>query len=335
MRVIASEEYRKLENRNDIQNANFFHEYIGTRYLSKKSFANVFYQLKKRNKQTAVELLNRKLKFKPNNIDAMRFKAEIYFCNNLYLEAWDVLEDLLYLLPKDPEGLFLSAICAHIANKVSEKEEKLKQLQFISKRLFEEFNQIVHLVESNKNRLDFSQDIPKEIQFDVFILHGERLKENGEMTDSAKARVQLACEMLDEFPSAKVIVCGGPVHNNYLEGLASYNYLLHLGINEQRIIMDVSTLDIVSNVVTVSEIILQQAFKNVCIVSTSDLLARRWLALTCRFKYLGLRQPVYGIAKNFGEIEEIPDREIHSMYNTVVRSWGIFEVNFFNKYSLE
>jgi uncharacterized SAM-binding protein YcdF (DUF218 family) len=103
-------------------------------------------------------------------------------------------------------------------------------------------------------------DLPEDTSYIVVLGAGL----NGtEPSRVLRDRLDTACDTMEKYPEASVILCGGQGFNELIpESLAMYNYLIARGADPDRLIRESRSTDTVENIKNASEIIVSRGGKS-------------------------------------------------------------------------
>lgn len=97
---------------------------------------------------------------------------------------------------------------------------------------------------------------------------GETLTENGELTDSMKARMHDAYDLIIMDLTSQIFLTGGNAVNNVTEAEAMYAYLVNiLGANSDNIILDTESSTYVEKITTVTQLLEENYYRQSIVIS--------------------------------------------------------------------
>ena len=116
-------------------------------------------------------------------------------------------------------------------------------------------------------------------QADCILVLGNKVHEDGTLSDRLKARVDKALELYNTHKAKKIIVSGGLGKEGHYEGTAMKAYIVNNGIPETDVIVDDKGIDTQATAVNYSIIAKENNFRSVIIVSQYYHITRTRLAL--------------------------------------------------------
>lgn len=330
MKLKGLESDISLFNKHRLDNKRFFKEYVGLRFENNKVFRPIISQLRMQNYENANQMLENLVTYGPNKTDAFRFRGEFYFTYHQYLGAWEQYDQILKKHPLDTEALLISSVCAFVLNDLDEYNERLKILKFHTPHVALKLEFYIDLITKYNSLKPFKTTLSDETDIDFIILYGERRPSSGELSADLHSRLQKTLTLANKFTEADLIALGGPVHNKHYEAVASYNWLIEHGISAERIILDMSGLDVVTQTFAIIDLVKQNQYKNLLISSNYDVLPRQFLSLYAALHENQLNDvELNGVIINDSGSVCIPDIESLKIWHTTFRSAGVFTKQFF------
>lgn len=320
----------ELFNKNRIDNKKFFREYIGDRFEQQHKFKPIINQLRMQNYEKANQLLSQLIDINPRDIDALRFRGEFYFTYSKYLAAWEQYDQILKLEPRDREALTISTICACALGDYIEYDDRLKVISFHYPHIASKIEYYIHLIMEHKELNDFDDKLEDDVEIDLIVLFGKKLYKDGQFPPDLSHRLEQTLTLSRKFPKSDILSLGGAVHNRHYEAVATYNWLVDKGISEKRLILDMTGLDVPTQSMAVIDLITQNHYQNVLILSRPEYLPRHYLSLTASLNGNNLDQiQLHAINQEVIEHVDIPEREQLKIWQTTFRSAGVFTKAFY------
>jgi vancomycin permeability regulator SanA len=149
---------------------------------------------------------------------------------------------------------------------------------------------------------------------DCILILGNKVNENGTLSDRLKARVDKGLELYKLRVSPKIVVSGGLGKEGYYEGTEMKNYLVKNGISESDIIVDnngVNTMESANSFLSISK---EYDFKSVLVVSQFYHISRTKMI----FKRKGLSQ-IFSAHADYYEFRDVYSliREFFGYYQCI------------------
>lgn len=319
-----------LSNKNRLDNKKFFKEYVGLRYEHNKAFKAVINQLRMQNYENANQLLENIVTYGPNKTEGFRFRGEFYFTYQRYLPAWEQYDQILKVIPRDIEALFITSLCAYILNDFTEYNDRLKLIKYQAPHMAVKLEYYIELITKFTSKNHFKQELDSDIDIDLIILYGKKVEDNGSLSQSSQDRIREAINVSKKYEHADIIALGGAVHNKHFEAAALNDSLIENGIDSERIILDMTGLDVVIETFSVVELLTQKPYKNLLILSYSDDLPRQYLSLTAAvFEKHFTDINIYGVSHDEPQTTELSEIERLKSWHSTLRSAGVFTKAFF------
>lgn len=319
-------------NKNRRHQTGFFKEHIALRYRDNDLLQPAIQQIRNQNYQKANLLLGKLAQQYPNNLDVLRLRGEFFFTYFSYLSAWEQYDIILKLKPHDQEALVISSACAYILRKEKEFISRLTILKYRYPHLADKLMYYLKLNQTYFRKLDFPTQIPKESKIDLIILFGKQINHDGSLSNELLDRMKTALSAAVSYKQAKIITLGGAIHNQYYEGEVLHNWLTDHHIQPQRIILDLSGLDLVSETFAVLDVIRQNNYKNILILSSKNDLPRHYLSLEAAINSENLYNiTLYPVNNPQNNLLEISAKEQTKSWQSTLRSAGVFSSKFYNK----
>lgn len=318
-----------LFNKHRFDNKRFYKEYIGFRFEHLKEFRPIINQLRMQNYQNANDMLEELVRDKQNNIDAYRFRGEFYFTYQQYQAAWEQYDQILKIESRHKEALLMSSACAFILNERAEYEERMKVLKFIAPQTANKLDKYLIAIQDFLANLPIKNVSSQHSTINLIILYGKSLPDSGEISPSLLTRLEKVLSLAKKNQQSDILALGGPVHNKHIEALTVYNWLSKHGIAEQRLILDMTGLDVVIQTLAVIDFLKEKPHKKLWIVSENDVLPRQFFTLRMALKENGFTDVKLTPMGTPSESSEgIPEIERLKIWHSVLRAVGIFAKDF-------
>lgn len=317
-------------NKNRLDNKKLFKEYIGLRFENNKEFKPIINQIRMQNYENANQMLEKSVKYGVHKMDAFRFRGEFYFTYQEYLGAWEQYDQILKNDSRDIEALFISSVCAYALGDIDEYDDRLKHLKFYSPHITDKLIFYIQLI-SKYNTVNLFDDDPTSIsKVDLIILFGKKLPSNGELSESYLSRLERTLEFSQRYPNSDIIALGGAVHNKHYEAIASYEWLIENGVSAKRVILDMVGLDVVAQTLSVIDLLQQEGYTDLLIISDSDMLPRQYLTLTAALHERHLSNvKLHGLNHEDVNHKTISRIECLKCWHSALRAAGVFTKQFY------
>ncbi|MBG9981957.1 YdcF family protein [Aerococcaceae bacterium DSM 111020] len=179
-------------------------------------------------------------------------------------------------------------------------------------------------------KTDFPIDFPKETDIDLIILYGKQINHDRTLSKELDSRMMKALQAANCYSNADIITLSGAVHNQYFEGEVLHNWLIDHGVQVQRILLDLTGLDVVSETLAVVEVIAHEKFQNILILSSPNDLPRHFLSLKAAIHSHQLEGISIFPMNHLKEWRvKIPILEQTKSWQSTLRSAGIFTAEFY------
>lgn len=250
-------------------------------------------------------------------------EAEVFITHNLFPEALERLTIFLDKYPNDLQALFLAAaVSAQLENEY-EKLHYLEKLEDVCQPLANIFRRIVGFVNEHIGQVDLEERIPEGVAFDAIVLYGNRMEEDGSMSEALERRLEKTLELLEKYPNAKLLASGGAALTPFSESDAMTEWLTDRGVARERIYMDEFARDTVGNIIGY-EMLLKEydlTFDHYCCVTSLSHLARAWMGFVVGMERHEVPfESIHAAAPEAPNSIEVPEIERFFTLFTVIRS---------------
>lgn len=250
-------------------------------------------------------------------------EAEILIIGSQFSKALEQMNFYLAIYPNDLQALFLSALVSKQLGNETEMLTYINRLEEVSPSLADILKNLLAFVEQHIGQVDLEEDIPTDIAFDVIVLYGNRMEEDGSMSKALTSRLEKTLVLLEQFPDAKLLASGGAALTPYSEAEAMMEWLIEHGIDKKRIYMDEVAKDTVGNIFGYEKLLKRYdlQFDNYCNVTSLSHLARAWMGFVAAFKRNKIPfKGIYAAAPEPPNAITVSEKELGFTLFTVVRA---------------
>lgn len=250
-------------------------------------------------------------------------EAEILITHNRFSEALERLNIFLDEYPEDLQALFLAAAVSAQLKNENEKRHYLERLQEVCQPLADIFRRLLAFVNEHIGQVDLEERIPEDVAFDAVVLYGNRMEEDGSMSEALEKRLEKTLALLEKYPKAKLLASGGAALTPFSEADAMMEWLTDRGIDRERIYMDEYAKDTVGNIVGYEMLIEEYNLElnHYCCVTSLSHLARVWMAFIVGMERNEVPfESIHAAASEAPGSIEVPEIERFFTLFTVIRS---------------
>lgn len=226
----------------------------------------------------AMQLVTDRLQERPDDIEVRLLCAEVLCIMDHYERAFNVVVDAIRIDHENLQALALGAILSRILRKEQLEQEYLTDLHRLSPAAFDEVMDLFANVAASQSPYYLNPPIDDDAP-QAIAIYGEQLQPDGSMPARLVERVEMAIELLKQFPEAICIPSGGSVHTDYAEADVMAAYLEEHGIDAHRVVRDAQAKDTVGNAIGVKKIMEERGLFNVTVVTSWSHIRRAALAL--------------------------------------------------------
>lgn len=273
--------------------------------------------------KSALKIVDKNIKKKINLIDSLLLKGEISAMFEDYDAAIHVYETVLEL---EPENICaLTMIIGHL-NIVESNNEEIKiytrTLEKVAPQIAHKLKESLMLIKKNKIDFDYSEILEP---LDLICVFGYFLYDDGSMPDKLIERLKKTYELAKKYPQANILISGGAVQNKYCEAIEMKKKLIKMGLEEEKIVALLTAKDTVGNVWEFTKYIRDGAYRNICIVTSTEHLPRAWMSLYTGLKENYVDANLFAVAPEGTIHPKTLKREIRLSYQAVLRIAGLFD----------
>lgn len=299
---------------------------IGHDFRANKAFHEVLRLFDYLNYPQALFEIDQKLKYLNGNerLDWLRLKAEFLTTHDQIWAALAVFKEILSIMPNDTQATFLSAFYAHRNGLKADFEYYSQTLKSLSDHWFNKLMTTLKFISTYNGDTTIESLITKSDQFDCLVLCGMTVGEDGQPSPILESRLEKFYQMAKAHPRAKLVVSGGAVNSPINEGWAMHDWLLKKDINHRRIVVDPYARDTVGNIFGFEKVIIENNFRNICIITSLSHLPRAWMSLVLNLSEQNYEAVVKGAAPEPPGSIICPNNELSLTYTTVIRSAKLF-----------
>ncbi|BEN51729.1 MULTISPECIES: YdcF family protein [Serratia] len=170
----------------------------------------------------------------------------------------------------------------------------------------------------------------------LIITLGYALKEDGTMDSILIDRLEKTLAMAKMLPEAKIVVTGGVPKHDKSEGIEMKQWLIHQGIDENRIIAENYATDTVENFIYSRYIIKQEKRNNIVIVSSATHVRRCHVILQSLALAKGEHYDITTVAAPDASEEEMKfeGKRKLGIYRDALRAYGLYMISAAPEFSL-
>lgn len=254
-----------------------------------------------------------------HRISALRLKGEVLAQGYALAEALASFQTILTDLPEDRQALTLSLVLSYDLG--WDYQDYLDRLIQVDPALAQRVAGILDLIQSQGDRTDLEEDWPRDLPVDTLALYGNRLEDDGSLSQALVDRLHKTLVLAQTYPQARIIVSGGAALSPFLEADRMQAWLVNAGLDPDRIIKDPYAKDTVGNVMGFVRIMEALDSQYVVAISSLSHLARAWMSLVVCAQAAGLQTKIYGAAPEpSGSLAQLPPDEVKYRVLTVFRS---------------
>lgn len=320
------EEQESFKDYNGLVDPQKLRPLLGESYSNQAAFKSVVDLVNEWQMKRALAELTKLEKSETTAIDALRFKAEIYFVYEAHSTLMKVIDKLLGVEPDDLQALWLGAISRIANNEQEEAQVYIEKLLNYHPKWAEKLQKYLEIISEYSNLKHVVSDLEKLNSLDVIAIYGYGLTDKGEIPRILENRLLKGLELSQAFPEAKVIVSGGAVTTPFNEAEAMTSFLIEHGVSKERIIMEPLAKDTVGNSVMIAPILKESRFENCSVVTSVTHLPQAILSLIGALDSVDYTLDIYGSSAE-EMIIDIPQNERRLTYSTLFRALELYTKN--------
>lgn len=257
----------------------------------------------------------------PENLDAYRLQAEAYMINQNYDAALAQLDQILRRDPTDIHALGVTTVLMRILGNAEGEAERMAALRMVNPKAEAAVAEMLFKADVFFNAEYGNKPKTKMIP-DAITVFGQTPKSDGTPSSGMLSRLEVALELAEQFPDAKIILSGGDVKTQYTEASVMKTWLLEQGIEENRIILDEKARDTLGNAIgTLAELEKLDAHKLI-VVGTMLHIPRATTTMNLYAEHQGYELEIDSVGG--GEVAVKDEGERLYTYVIAARASGLF-----------
>ena len=257
----------------------------------------------------------------PDNLDAYRLQTEVYMINQNYEAALAQIDQVLLRDPGDIHALGVSAVLMRILGNEAGEAERLAVLGLVNPEAAAAVSSMLSRADELFNA-EYGNEPQTDMVPDAITVFGQTPKSNGTPSSGMLSRLEVALELANRFPDAKIILSGGDVKTEFTEASVMRNWMVEQGIDESRIVLDEAARDTLGNAIgTLAELEKLDAHKLI-VVGTMLHIPRATTTMTLYAEHQGYELEIDSVGG--GELEVKDEGERLYTYVIAARASGLF-----------